>query len=488
MRLKQIGSAGNKTRRYHERPNETSNTEVKETMKVAITAKRVVILMMTMALAGAMVACSGAAGTPGPAGPQGPKGDSGTPAETPEPGGMPTGEPGPVQVRNAIEDLVFHDIDGEMDTKSRVVMAAEHFFPTGLMYSLDDLTEDQMKRIDVGDGIDEATGMLTVMLKDKAGYKNDKLTVHATDSTSKQSISFHVRRNQAPIALAGSKMAGLLLDIDSAGGAINPIIWVGTREEREIKAKDVHAAAAGDRPTSGKDISLAINKPASDTMMAHFQDDIGNKLSLNFEGVSTKLTVTGGTMKVTLLGKKTTRGGSPPADTTIRFALIASDGHFDSADSAHVANVFVDAHPMIKEGMSIGTRRLEIESTRDTAAADTTMATIEQIGNMYFMDDRTPVASLRVMAWSEDPEIVKVRANEKNEAGKDLGPASTYDLVIDAMDRGETTVMVKVKEAKETTSDVDPPVTLAPYMATDLAYGANLGQESDVLSFKVIVE
>ena len=58
MRLKQIGSAGNKTRRYHERPNETSNTEVKETMKVAITAKRVVILMMTMALAVAMVACS----------------------------------------------------------------------------------------------------------------------------------------------------------------------------------------------------------------------------------------------------------------------------------------------------------------------------------------------------------------------------------------------------------------------------------------------
>ena len=68
MRLKQIGSAGNKTRRYHERPNETSNTEVKETMKVAITAKRVVILMMTMALAVALVACSGAAGKPGEAG------------------------------------------------------------------------------------------------------------------------------------------------------------------------------------------------------------------------------------------------------------------------------------------------------------------------------------------------------------------------------------------------------------------------------------
>ena len=71
MRLKQIGSAGNKTRRYHERPNETSNMEVKETMKVAITAKRVVILMMTMALAVAMVACEAAAGKPGERGPTG---------------------------------------------------------------------------------------------------------------------------------------------------------------------------------------------------------------------------------------------------------------------------------------------------------------------------------------------------------------------------------------------------------------------------------
>ena len=95
MRLKQIGSAGYKTRRYHERPNETSNTEVKETMKVAITAKRVVILMMTMALAVAMVACEAATPTPKP----GEKGDTGD-----------TGPPGPAGTSDNAEPMPVKDL------------------------------------------------------------------------------------------------------------------------------------------------------------------------------------------------------------------------------------------------------------------------------------------------------------------------------------------------------------------------------------------
>ena len=113
MRLKQIGSAGNKTRRYHERPNETSNTEVKETMKVAITAKRVVILMMTMALAVAMVACKAAA--PGEAGAPGAPGTPGQP-----------GEPAP---RLPYLNTGFADVElaatGEMATMS--ITLAGHF-------------------------------------------------------------------------------------------------------------------------------------------------------------------------------------------------------------------------------------------------------------------------------------------------------------------------------------------------------------------------
>ena len=63
MSRSKLESVGQKARRYRERSN--SNTEVKENMKVAITAKKVVILLMTMALAVAFVACQGAAGVPG---------------------------------------------------------------------------------------------------------------------------------------------------------------------------------------------------------------------------------------------------------------------------------------------------------------------------------------------------------------------------------------------------------------------------------------
>ncbi|MCY4559067.1 MAG: hypothetical protein OXF79_22360, partial [Chloroflexi bacterium] len=61
-----------------------SNTEVKETMKVAITAKKAVMLLMTMALAVAFVACQGAAGLPGEAGEAGQPGAPGEPGETPK--------------------------------------------------------------------------------------------------------------------------------------------------------------------------------------------------------------------------------------------------------------------------------------------------------------------------------------------------------------------------------------------------------------------
>ena len=80
MSRSKLEGAGYKARRYRKRPNETSNSEVKETMKVSITAKRAVILFMTMALAVAMVACSGAVGKTGEPGPKGEPGDTAPPA------------------------------------------------------------------------------------------------------------------------------------------------------------------------------------------------------------------------------------------------------------------------------------------------------------------------------------------------------------------------------------------------------------------------
>ena len=80
MRSKQERVRGSTTRRYREGLYQTSEMEVDNKMKVAITAKRAVILFMTMALAVAMVACQGAVGKTGETGPKGEPGDPAPPA------------------------------------------------------------------------------------------------------------------------------------------------------------------------------------------------------------------------------------------------------------------------------------------------------------------------------------------------------------------------------------------------------------------------
>ena len=403
-----------------------------------------------MALAVAMVACSGAAGTPGPAGPAGEPGEQGPPGTTDptdptDPVDPP--EPGPVQIVKGIDDLVFHNADnGDMDTMPQIVMVADHFFPAGLMYSLDDLTEDQMKRIDVGDGIDEETGMLTVMLKDKAGYANDKITVHATDGTSKESISFHARRNRAPRVPATANRAPALTDF----------IVVGTQKDVVLMAKDVHAM---DTP-GANDIKVAIAKPAApDTLQAHFEDDPGNKLSFDPELLSNNLMVTGGEMKVTLRGKKSTGTGAPGSltENDIQLHLLASDGHFMSADSVHVANIRVDSHPMISKGSVLSDIVLELGATSVTA----TIAVNALQG--LFEDDRTEDTDLRFYASLDGSEV------SLNTADDGLVDA-TDGLIVTARSRGTATVKVYAKEAA--TTDSTP----------------SLEQSSDSLSFGLIVE
>ena len=65
MSRSKLEGAGYKARRYRKRSITTSNSEVKETMKVSITAKRAVILFMAMALAVVMVACERTVEKPG---------------------------------------------------------------------------------------------------------------------------------------------------------------------------------------------------------------------------------------------------------------------------------------------------------------------------------------------------------------------------------------------------------------------------------------
>ena len=97
-------------------------------MKVTIAAKRVVILLMTMALAVAMVACQGAVGQTGDKGPKGDKGDKGDPGTS-----GPPGEPGTdgINALATLPDPPVVLINDGMEGASAVVGA----LPTGLSAS-----------------------------------------------------------------------------------------------------------------------------------------------------------------------------------------------------------------------------------------------------------------------------------------------------------------------------------------------------------------
>ena len=130
--------------------------------------KKIAFLVMTMALAVAMVACSGAAGKPGPAGPPGSKARQVRRQTPPTPTDTPTVEPGPVQ-------------------KSKLVDA----------------------KIE--------NGVLTVMLKSGAKYQNTVFNVKATDGTSSDTITVMARRNRPP--MLGTKVTSE----DAAGiGTVPP--------------------------------------------------------------------------------------------------------------------------------------------------------------------------------------------------------------------------------------------------------------------------
>ena len=156
-----------------------------------------------MALAVAMVACTGAV-KQGPPGEKGEKGDPGETTTTPPGQTTPPGEPGPVQINKSIDPLVFNDVEmngkTEMDSMAKTVMLAKHFFPSGLTYAVEGHSMAEMKRFTAV--IDQEADTLIVQLKKDAPYRDDKITVKATDGDSSESIEVAVRRNRKPTVVA----------------------------------------------------------------------------------------------------------------------------------------------------------------------------------------------------------------------------------------------------------------------------------------------
>lgn len=139
--------AGHKARRYRERSN--SNTEVKETMKVAITAKKVVMLLMAIALAVAMVACTGAA--TGPEGPQGEQGPPGPAAPTPEPADPaepttpePAGPTGAAPMVSTPFEHVYLALEGTHNPGSKVIDLDMHITDSDSRVKFSAMSSDSM--------------------------------------------------------------------------------------------------------------------------------------------------------------------------------------------------------------------------------------------------------------------------------------------------------------------------------------------------------
>ena len=454
MRLKQIGSAGYKTRRYHERPNETSNTEVKETMKVAITAKRVVILMMTMALAVAMVACSAAAGKPGPAGP---KGDTGEPGEdapviTPEPGTTPGG-PVPVQMIRGIDDFIFSDAEGKMIEEPMSVPLAEHFYPpTNVMYAVDPSMHDE-----VGASVTE-DGMLKVMLKSGAKYDNHMFKVKASNDISSVAIPFEVRRNRAPMVPMYKDAPA---DATAVVRAAISVVWVGTTKSKELKIGPVGADCmiADCIPIylKGKPMEVVVVADATAHTRAFFNDDPGNELKLYSERLSAtdgdKLDVMGGS-KVTLMGKKSTGNvADESGDIMVYFRAMDDDG-LESADRVHVFNVRVDEAPKVVG--EIGTRLIRLTGTQTQTLNVREVIVTGTAG--YFSDPDalgTGAAALTFEAKSDNPSVALIdmdgEGNETTLVGKNEFKAIIgSDLRIVGIDEGEAMITIKAKEGAKT--------------------------------------
>ena len=413
--------------------------------------KKIAFLVMTMALAVAMVACSGAVGKPGP---EGPKGDpGGEPAGTPDPGDPTTTlGPMPVQIVEQIGSLAFtfnDDAKKKIDSDPRMIMlAGKHVYPsTGVMYELVEPSSMVSDMVDAK--VDGSTGELTVMLKEAAKYEANQLKVKASNDINSTELSFMVRRNRPPrVAMVygtGTPPEDSRLPIED--------VWVGTMEPKELAVTtDCKLADAGK-----KCISVHIGASAPDALeiavanSPFFHDDPGDKLELVPERLSAsnakRLMVEGGST-VTLMGKDTTfvtnDSGTDTNAVTVSFRAVDANG-LESEDAVEAIVVRVDKAPSVTK--KIGTRLITIG--QDGTRMSTVMAIAE-----YFTDDRL-AATLEYLTMSDNPEIAILDLNGATTAGgehdkSEFKAISVADLVIIGVNPGEAMITVRAVETLDT--------------------------------------
>ena len=436
---------------------------------------------MAMALAVALVACSGAAGTTGPAGPKGDTGEPGRDAPTPDPTDPSAPQPGdsPVATIMRTHTLRFNDAaDGAYDPKPKMVDVNKFFHPgTGLEYMVEDLSAAEAKLLDAQASED---GMLTVMFKKAdAGYGNHMFNVKATAANETSDTStITVRRNRSPMIKSTGTRDGTTIGEPDATA-----IWV-TEKEMSVPVHNVNAT--GDAPTPHIPIVIgALKAPGADSEHAQmpyfFLDDVGNKLSLVSDlsvGDTKTLMVVDGEMKVTLTGLKSTHKVSTTVDHHMPVNLMVSaidDGGLVSDNEEHVLTIHIDTAPTTKG--RIGTKVITLGTT------DLDRVGVPGVAE-YFEDDRD--AEFDFFVWSDDPAIASVSINSQN---KD-DDAVTLDITsggpieggfyVEGKGRGTAMIMVKAQEMSTEVTDFGTLVNDTP--------GSAGGKQSVTLTFIVEVK
>jgi hypothetical protein len=360
-----------------------------------------------------------------------------------------TGEPGmtgytPPATLKDINDVIINDVNGKIDTDTtQTIDLDSHFHPMGLEYSVSSSAPVESRVSAMLDESDDS--MLTVGLKDEAGYQNNLVTVKASDGTLDQSLSFNVRRNRPPTRDADPDRVG---DPGFLGAEEDIIkITVGTQTIVE-KASVTITATTG--PMAEADEFLIATVDTSDEVLptgVWFLDDIGNVLS--FEGETalvadrSKIMITGAAGEISFLGLASTyvRDSGTSTSTPIKVLVRAVDGGGLNSQAVEMFEVTVDAAP--KTTGNIGNRGT-------TEGGKTYVDNVQG----YFTDDRndfTTVPTLKMYAWSDDPEIATVAGNPTNSrTGEPTLIAVTNELtdalVIDGKGVGEATITVRVEE------------------------------------------
>ena len=416
-----------------------------------------------------------------------------------------------MQITKSIAPLVFNDVEmngkTEMDSMAKTVMLTKHFFPSGLTYAVEGHSMAEMKRFTAV--VDQEADTLTVQLKKDAPYRDDKITVKATDGDSSESIEVAVRRNRKPTVVAPKHTTAdpPVLDHNMNMQAEPVVVWIGTADEVMVMAKDV-----GDSYDPMKHIGVAIasspgmrgaEDPANSgsypmDMRAFFNDDAGDSLTLMHEMLSAsdsrKLMVTDGDMKVTLLGMKTTKTASAASPDYIMVDFVAEDsGKLKSVASVPVLKVMIDAPPQKMAAIPIPTQVVDLDAEKGVAAAKVgTEAAVLYDGNTLrsmFKDDWHSTAAgakaadttakadspptddpyLMISVRSDHPDVVRVKENPENKPAMELADDGNITLV--GLKEGPATITVTAMESKEGMGMMD---------------SANLGQ-SVSMTFNVTV-